>query len=872
MADVVPTTPLMEQYEGIRARYPGHLGLVRVGDFYETFGEDAKLVARELEITLTARSPDSRGDRVPMAGVPHHAVEGYLARLLRKGYRVAICDQVEDARLAKGLVRREVTRVVTPGTVVEDRILAGPDHNFLAVLDPTEDPGAYALVDLTTGEWFHDLSDGPGPGALVGSVAALGVREILVADGPGRSAVEALLRTEFPGVRVDAAPAPLEITELPERLAEAVAAAPPSVGIADRRLAAYVRTTQPRLLALVVPRPRVPGGRRLRLDAKTLRHLEIVRPMNPDDPSGATLLSSWDVARSPSGRRTFSYWLRNPLADVDAIRARHDAVEWLSERGADLLPIRRGLATIGDLGRIGSRLAGRRVRPPELAALRDGLAAALSAARSLADGAPPLLAALRTELEPPIGMLERLRAALPDQPPATAEGPGLFRAGVAPEVDAPLAEERDALAALEALERTEQAGTGIRTLRIGYNQVFGYYIEVSRPNLAKVPAHYRRKQTISGGERYVTDTLGELETRIQVAREAAGRAEAQAWERFLTELDAHVPSIHRISRAIGELDVLAGFAEAAQSWGLVKPEMDASGGLRLRDARHPILDRAMAGRFVPNDIDLDADGIRMIVLTGPNMSGKSTYMRTLGLCVVLAQAGAFVPARFARIGVVDAIHTRMGFTDEIGRGKSSFLVEMSEVAEILRDAGPRSLVLLDEVGRGTSTFDGLALAWAILRYLHDRSGCRTILATHYHQLTELVEGLPGARNAHLAVREKGDEIVFLHRLVPGSTDRSYGLHVARVAGLPPEALDEARRTLQKLEAAGIPRTGREGPARASTRYTQAVLLGPEPASPSELEVDLRAIDPDTLTPMQALHWLSEHRKRLDADVKPGEPT
>jgi DNA mismatch repair protein MutS len=862
MPDAPPSTPLMEQYEGIRARYPGHLVLFRVGDFYETFGEDAKLLSKELELTLTARTADARGDRIPMAGVPHHAIETYLARLLRKGYKVAICDQVEDARLAKGLVRREVTRVVTPGTVVEDRILPGPDHNFLAVLDPTEERGAYAVVDLTTGEWFHDLADAPGPEALVGSIAALGAREVLVPEGPGRAAVERALRIELPGVRVDTAPAPMDVPDLPGRLAMALALAAPAVAVADRRLAAYVRTTQPRLLPLVEPRARVPGGRRLRLDTKTLRHLEIVRPMNPDDPAGATLLSSWNVAESPSGRRTFSYWLRNPLAEVEAIRARHDAVEWLAARGAELAALRASLRSVADLGRIGSRIAGRRVRPPELAALRDGFRTAAELSRSLEGATGELLPGLRAEIQAPEGLLERLIRVLPVDPPPTSEGPGLFRAGVAPEVDAPLAEERAALSALEEMERREQSASGIRTLKVGYNQVFGYYLEVSRPNLGKVPPHFRRKQTIAGGERFVTDDLAELETRIKAARDLAGRAEAEAWERFLTELDAQVPAIHRVSRALGELDVLAGFAHAAQSWGLIRPEIDQSGGIRIRDARHPILDRTMSGRFVPNDIDLDAEGVRLLVLTGPNMSGKSTYMRTLGLLVVLAQAGAFVPARFARIGVVDAIHTRMGFTDEIGRGKSSFLVEMSEVSEILRDAGPRSLVLLDEVGRGTSTFDGLALAWGILRYLHDTSQCRTILATHYHQLTELVEGLPGARNAHLAVREKGDDIVFLHRLVPGSTDRSYGLHVARVAGLPTDVLEEARRTLQKLEAAGIPRTGRESAPRLGTRYTQAVLLGESSAPPSAVETELRGLDPDRLTPLEALHWIAAQRKKL----------
>ena len=874
MPEAALTTPLLEQYEAVRARYPGHLVLFRVGDFYEAFGEEAKLLARELEITLTARGADARGERVPMAGVPYHAVDSYLARLLQKGYRVAVCDQVEDARLAKGLVKREVTRVVTPGTVVEERVLPGPDHNFLALLDPTHDPGAYAVVDVTTGEWYHDRADGPGDAGLLAALAALGAREVLVPEGPRAAALTAAVRAEMPGARVDQAPPPLATDRLPAALVGAASDA--AVATADARLAAYVAATAPRLLPHVVPLPRVPGGRRMRLDARTLRHLEIVRPMDPDDARAPTLLGAWNVARSAPGHRTLAYWLRNPLADPAAIRARQDAVAALVERAAELDALRDRIASIGDLGRIAGRLAGRRLRPAELYALRDGLASARDLAEALGpvEGLPATLAALAPALRGASAALSLLETALPaEAPPPGGSELGRFRRGFAPEVDAPRDAEAEALRALDELERAEQSATGIRTLKIGYNQVFGYYFEVSRANLARVPAHFRRKQTLAGGERFLSDALAELEQRVLTARESAERAEAAAWERFLATLDGEVPSLHRASRALGELDVLAGFASEAQRRGLVRPEVDDGSRILIRDARHPVLDAILGSRFVPNDIDLDTAEVRLLVLTGPNMSGKSTYMRTLGLLVVLAQAGAFLPARYARIGVVDALHTRMGFTDAIGRGKSSFLVEMSEVAEILRDATPRSLVLLDEVGRGTSTFDGLALAWAILRYLHDRAGCRTILATHYHQLTELIEALPGARNAHLAIREDGDAVVFLHRVVPGSTDRSFGLHVARVAGLPKEVLDEARRTLKRLEAEGIPAGAldRRG-ARAGPRFTQAVLLGGEERPPSAVEAALRAADPNAMSPLDAHRWIVEQRRRLvEGAPGPGVP-
>ena len=872
MTDAAPTTPLMEQYEGVKAQYPGHLVLFRVGDFYETFGDDARLLSKELEIVLTARAPDSKGDRTPMAGVPHHAVDTYLGRLVRKGYKVAICDQVEDARFAKGLVRREVTRVVTPGTVVEDRILPGPDHNFLAaVAVPPDGPAAYAAVDVSTGDWYDARAASVGIDGLLTALAPFAPRELLLSpDIPAgaRATLEEAARREFPRVRLETAPPPA--TEgLPATLR--LSESDPVVGEVGRRLAAYVRSTQPRLLPFLEVVERGGIARRLVLDGKTLRHLEIAHPMNPDDPTGATLIGLWDETATAPGRRTLAFWLRNPLADLEAIHARQDAVEALVDRGAELLVLHRELALVADLARICGRLAGRRLRPPELSAVRSSLAAASRVRVWLQGSSHPDLRELTDRLDPLATLHALLSVALPDALPATAEVGGLFRPGYAPDVDRLTAAEQSGLTELEALERSEQEASGIRTLKVGYNQVFGYYFDVSRPNLGRVPPHFRRKQTLAGGERFTSDRLAEIEARILSAREELGRCEAERWERFLGELEQQIPPLHRLSRAIGELDALQTFARIAIDRHHVRPLIDESRLLQIRDGRHPVLERTLGGRFVPNDTDLDGAGARLIVLTGPNMSGKSTYMRQVGLIVVLAQAGAWVPAKFVRLGRVTALFTRMGFTDEIGRGKSSFMVEMSEVAEIVRSADDRSLVLLDEVGRGTSTFDGLALAWATLKHLHDRVQCRSLLATHYHQLTELVGTLPGAANAHMAVRETGDEVVFLHRLVPGSTDRSYGLHVAKLAGLPPELLTDADRLLKRLEEGGValpPARGR----RVGARYTQGVLLTEEsaaPTAPSELEEALRGIDLDRMTPIEALRWLHERRDRLPPKGGPG---
>ena len=875
MAAAGGSTPLLEQYEGVKARFPGHLVLFRVGDFYETFGDDARLLSRELDLVLTARAPDASGERTPMAGVPHHAVETYLGRLVRKGYKVAVCDQVEDPRVAKGLVRREVTRVLSPGTVVEERILGGPDHSFLAcVVLGKPGPGAYSVVDITTGEWFHGLGDGPGVEGLLSAVAPFQPRELLTAEeDPGAGAgLLAAVRREFPAARVEPAPSPVAVGEIPES-GRSGAAPEALVDDADRRLVAYLKVAQPKLLPHLLRAERGPAGRRLVLDAKTLRHLEIRRAMNPDDPQGATLFDSWDETTTASGRRTLAFWLTNPLAEVPAITARLDAVAMLVDRGAGLEDLRTTLRRVPDLARIASRVASRRVRPPELGSLRDGLRS-VAGAREWLERVPDAasFARLRDDLVSPPGLEELLRGALPETLPPTEESGSLFRPGHAPEVDRAREAERAALAELSELERSEQLASGIKTLKVGYNQVFGYYFEITKPHLARVPPHFRRRQTVAQAERFTSDALDEIERRLREAREGARLAEAARWEEFLSEVDRRVAGVFRVARAVGELDALATFAHLAQTRGYVRPVVDESSTLTVRDGRHPVLERGLAERYVPNDVELDAGTHRLLVLTGPNMSGKSTYMRQVGLLVVLAQAGSFVPAKYARVGLVTQLFTRMGFTDEIGRGKSSFMVEMTEVAEILRAADERSLVLLDEVGRGTSTFDGLALAWATLRHLHDVTRARSVLATHYHQLTELVESLPFARNAHLAVREGPDGIVFLHRLVPGSTDRSYGIHVARLAGVPEGVLAEAERLLKRLEAEGAsPAPNRRGSRRAA-RYTQAVLLTEAGPPVDPLREELEAIDLDRLTPIDAHRKLSDLRDRARASRRDDPPT
>jgi DNA mismatch repair protein MutS len=864
MVESAPSTPMMEQYEAVRARYPGHLVLFRVGDFFETYGDDAKLLSRELELVLTARAPDSKGERVPMAGVPHHAIETYLGRLVRRGYKVALCDQVEDPKLAKGLVRRDVTRVVTPGTVLDERILPGPDHNFLAaVYRPRHGPGGFAAVDVTTGELFSGPTPVAGLEGFAEALTAFDPREILIGAEEGPEELERWLHREYPRSRIETPrPAPPP-DDLPEAFRGEGGA--PAEAAARLAVATYLHTTQPKVLRFVERVNQGGPAARLRLDSKSLRHLEISQPMDPDSPGSPTLLEVLDETVTASGRRTLAFWLRNPLADVGAIRARQDIVDGLRSRGAWLSVLREELRRVPDLARIGARVAGRRVRPSDLLGLSQGLRAAARVRDGLKQGSPPpLIDAGEDDLRVLGPVADRLAGALRDPPPTSVEAGGIFRPGGDVEVDRLSETEASGLEELESLERREKESSGLRSVKIGYNQVFGYYFEVPRNQSALVPPHFERRQTLASSERYTSADLRAIEERILTARDALRTRELDVWEQLLQELEAVVPNLYRLGRRLGEIDVLATFAAEAQERGYVRPTVDDSRALQVRDGRHPILDRQLRKEFVPNDTELDSEKSRLLLLTGPNMSGKSTYMRQVGLLVVMAQVGAFVPARFARIGRVTALFTRMGFTDAIGRGKSSFLVEMSEVAEILRDADDRSLVLLDEVGRGTSTFDGLALAWATLQYLHDRVRCRTIVATHFHQLTGLVDGLPAARNAHLAVIEKEHEIVFLRTLVPGSTDRSLGLHVAKLAGVPPEVLAESERLLHHLESEGIALPGRRPSANPRpSRYTQAILL-PSPATPdSEFEKALRALDLDGLSPLEAHRWLVEWRRRLE---------
>nr|WP_278199578.1 DNA mismatch repair protein MutS [Thermaerobacter marianensis] len=887
-------TPMMRQYREWKERYPDCILFFRLGDFYEMFGDDARLAARILDITLTSRET-AKGERVPMCGVPYHAVDQYLPRLVEAGYRVAICEQVEDPRLARGLVRREVVRVVTPGTLwaatgqEESRYVAalavadgaggpssagrtgtgpgsrtgaagapgraagplpgaaaGPVDGPAGGLEPAGAGGAarggpaagppagrgldglpgpqvlgLAYADVSTGEFVIAQLEGPQATRLaLDELARLQAAECLLGpglDGPAAAGLERALRER--GCALTRTPAgPWRLREAEETLAsqfgraavdQARAATGPAAVAAGGGLLAYLRETQKVDLDHLRRLRTDPLGQWLAIDANSRRNLELVRRLRDGSRQG-TLLDVLDLTETAMGRRLLRQWIERPLVDRDAVEDRLDAVEALVADPFLRSDLRRLLAGVQDLprllGRVGYQQANARdllgiarslERLPELAARLDG---ALNGRRG------GRLEAVRAGLDPDLAELgTRLRAALVDDPPVTVTEGGLIRDGFHPEVDElrrATREGRDWIAALEARERER---TGIKSLKVGFNKVFGYYIEVTRANRHLVPADYERRQTLAGAERFVTPELKDVESRILGAEERLAALEHRLFIELRQEVAAAIPRLQVAADALAELDVLAALAEAAARYGYVRPKITTDRRLRIKAGRHPVLDRTLGGRFVPNDVDLDGQDERVMLITGPNMAGKSTFMRQVALIVIMAQMGSFVPAAEAEIGLVDRIFCRVGASDDLASGQSTFMVEVAETALAVHNATPRSLILLDEIGRGTSTFDGIAIARAVIEYVHDRIGARTLVSTHYHELTGLAATRPGIRNYHARVVEEGDTVRFLWRIVPGGADRSYGINVARLAGLPVEIVERAKAILAELDRRSGPR-------------------------------------------------------------------
>jgi DNA mismatch repair protein MutS len=806
-------TPMMRQYHAMRRELPsGTFLLFRLGDFYEMFFDDAKEASAILNVALT-----KRGD-VPMCGVPYHAARGYMEKLLAAGRRVALCEQVGEVQAGK-LVRREITRILSPGTL-EDAGLEEKSHNFTAVVLPPRkaaEPFGIAFADLSTGEFR--LTELPSAEALVDEITRLAPAEILMPEGTSSLVGDlplGLPRPEETEAWIFDAMASAELLRAHFRVHSldgfGLSENQSAVSAAGALIHYLTRTLRRDASHLRPPRLHSLSGRLL-LDASTQGHLELVSSRSG---RGMTLLGVLDRTVTPMGGRTLRDWILSPLADVSAIRERQATVGCLVGDPLSLGDLREALCGIRDVERSLSRLNQNTGTARDLAAVAASLSAvpAISAVSSRFGGGLP--ETLSGSMDPLPVLTGLLGAALVDEPPPVIREGGMIRPGFDPSLDELRAASTDGKAWIAALQEREIVRTGIKSLKVRFNAVFGYFIEVTSANLASVPEDYTRKQTTAGGERFVTPELKEMEARILGSEERARALEIEIFRRLRSEVLSHVVPLQETASAAGALDALASMAETARLHGYVRPDVDDSSVLRIVGGRHPVLEQRSGGEsFVPNDTDLDALAHRMGIITGPNMAGKSTYLRQVGLLVVMAQAGSWIPAASARIGVADRIFTRVGASDDLSKGHSTFMVEMNETANILHNATSRSLVLLDEIGRGTATFDGLSIAWSVAEHLHDVTGCRTFFATHYHELPDLSRTRKGVRNLNVAVREQNDRIVFLRKIVDGAADRSYGIQVARLAGLPSSVVERAREILTNLEKAELNAEGR--PTLAGTR-------------------------------------------------------
>ena len=864
-------SPAMEQFFRAKQAYPDAILFFRLGDFYEMFFEDAVLAAELLELTLTSRGTDAQGVAIPMAGVPHHAASGYIARLIEQGHRVAICEQMADPSQVKGIVPREVVRVVTPGLVLDPDALDARAHHYLACISGAAPRFGLAVVELSTAEARAcriDTSAG-----VLAELVRLDPREILL-EG---AAVE--LQTQLARLLPRAAFRPadaalLDAAHADPRLARMLAGSGGEGGLSQEELRAaecalkYAQDSQPGV-ELDVQRiaPYDPSDQ-LQLDDAAVRNLELVATLAGE--RKGSLLHLLDLTKTAAGARLLRRRLLAPLTDIARIRRRHDHVESLFQDASLRDDLRDALARIGDLERLSTRAALGIATPRDLGAVRASLLSAAQLRRRLLQAVERSPDDSLAKLVPEDVCAElqaQLAAALTDEPPWSATQGGIFRDGHDPRI-AELRQLSDhSKDVILELERREREQTGIQSLKVRFTKVFGYYIEITRSKLGGVPAHYRRKQTVAGGERFTTDELEQLQAKILNADERLRALEAELFDGLRVQVARVSPQLKRLAQGLADLDVHAAFAELAQRHDYVRPAVDDSLGLALTDARHPIVERMLpAGSFVANDVELDAERARMLVITGPNMAGKSTVMRQVALSVIMAQAGGFVPARAARIGIVDRIYTRVGASDNVAQGQSTFMVEMRETASILRGATRRSLVVLDEIGRGTSTYDGLAIAWAVAEHLHDAIGCRTMFATHYHELCELSHTRPSAVNFNVAAKQYKGEVVFLHKLLPGGSSRSYGVAVAQLAGVPEIVLARARALLAELEAGAALPSG----ARSSLRGRESdpggqleIFAGqPAAAAESELEATLRALEIEHITPIDALVALARLKQLL----------
>ncbi|HVL69653.1 MAG TPA: DNA mismatch repair protein MutS [Vicinamibacterales bacterium] len=868
-------TPAMRQYFDAKRQHRDAIVFFRMGDFYEMFYEDALTAARALELTLTSRSKDSNGGAIPMCGVPFHAADGYIARLVKKGFRVAVCEQMEDPKKAKGLVRREVVRVVSPGTLTDAGYLEAREPAFLMGIAPATGVPGYgvALLDLSTGEFTAtEYVGADARQTLSDELAVLRPREIVTPAACADAApLVADLRLDTLITRADDWTFDLESARR-ALLDQLRTHSLQGFGLEDRpaairaagALVHYLRETQKADLSHIRELAFRTGADCLVVDPTTLRNLEVLE--SAQGGRAGSLLHEIDRTVTPMGGRMLRAWLLRPLLTLERIQDRLDAVEEFAFRSTERTKLRDTLKSIHDIERLVARAALGTAGPRDLASLKQSIAAIPRIKLLLGELQAPLVRSLVAEVDDLADIRDELDRTILDDPPAVARDGGMIRDGVDAELDELRTISRSGKQRIAEMEEAERARTGIASLKIRYNRVFGYYIEISKSNLANVPADYLRKQTIAGGERFITPALKEYEEKVLGADERIVAREVEIFERVRGLVAAEAPRVQDTARGVAALDVLAALAETAAVGNYTKPLMHAGDELAASDVRHPVVERYATEAFVPNDVTLDGDAHQLIILTGPNMGGKSTYLRQTALLCLMAQAGSFVPARAAKLPVVDRLFARVGASDNIARGHSTFMVEMQETANILHCATSRSLVILDEIGRGTATFDGLSLAWAVAEYLASNPKARpkTIFATHYHELTDLADALPSVANFHVVVREWKDDIVFLRKVVPGRSDRSYGIQVARLAGLPPAVVARAREILHGLERDELSRGGRPSLSGAGASHQRQLGLfqATEPAE-SPVVRKLREVDVDQLTPLQALTLLADLKREAD---------
>jgi DNA mismatch repair protein MutS len=882
-------TPIRRQYLKIKHAYPNAIVLFRLGDFYETFDEDAELASRELEITLTSRSM-GKNLRVPMAGVPAHSLESYLARLVKKGHQVAICEQLTDPAASRGLVERDVVRVVTPGTLLEPGLLDQAANNYLASVVEEDGLAGLAYVDISTGEFATTQLDQAhlalelvriSPAEVLvprGNEAAWEAPWWAVAHGPEGAGGPSLTPLEPSAFGLEAARQALlshfRVLTLEGFGCEDLPLALRAAGAIIEYLAGTHKRGKLRLAALST----YSTASRMALDHQTRRNLELFQAGRSENKQHS-LLGALDQTRTPMGGRLLRQWVGQPLLDLEQLNRRLDAVDHFSQEGL----LRAGavslLARIPDLERIMGRVNAGAVAPREIKSLSGGLEGLAGLSQLLRenssrrssppeDGGNATIGWLAQQLTPLPELAALIEEAFAADPAGEVGEGNIIREGFSPELDGLKKATRDARGFIAGLEQRERERTGIRGLRVGYNQVFGYYIEVSNAYLAKVPEDYIRRQTLANAERFIVPELKEYESLVLNSRERMEELERDLYRRLCHQIGEFSEAVGKRAAAVAQMDVFASLAEVAMRQGYVRPNLDRGTTIAIKDGRHPVVERVLGpGAYVPNDLYLSNDDARIVVLTGPNMAGKSTYIRQVAIITLMAQIGSFVPASEATIGLVDRIFTRVGLQDDLVAGRSTFMVEMVETAAILNQATSRSLVILDEVGRGTSTYDGLSIAKSVIEHLHNdrRLGCKTLFATHYHELTELADTLPGVRNYNVAVVEQGGDIVFLHRIVPGGADKSYGVHVAQLAGLPQGVINRAWEVLADLEKDGGAAKG-AGRRRSRRGAGQQIPLfgdgGP-------LVEEILGLDIPNLTPLEAINILYELQKKAGGQSHPG---